>query len=122
MVNKTSTFKSLIDITPRSDKVFVKGQGSWLYDSNQHKYLDYIQGWSVNTLGHCPPSLIQVIKEQSETLLNPSPQFYNNRMIELADLIAENSVRHPSEIATPHHIVDRREASDRSLLISLPDE
>jgi len=39
-----------MDITPRPPVVFVGGQGSWLTDSEGRRYLDFIQGWAVNTL------------------------------------------------------------------------
>ena len=43
---------ALMDITARPDLVFLRGEGSWLWDDRGRRYLDFVQGWAVNTLGH----------------------------------------------------------------------
>lgn len=83
---------SLMSITNRPDLVFERGEGSWLYDHNGKAYLDFIQGWAVNTLGHCPPEIAAALAAQAGKLINPSPAFYNGPMIELASLLTANSV------------------------------
>ena len=37
------------------------GQGSWLTDSEGRRYLDFIQGWAVNCLGHCRRAITQAL-------------------------------------------------------------
>ena len=83
---------SLMSITHRPDLVFERGAGSWLYDHQGKAYLDFIQGWAVNTLGHCPPEIAAALAAQAGKLINPSPAFYNGPMIELAGLLTANSV------------------------------
>lgn len=83
---------SLMFITPRPDIVFERGEGSWLYDHAGRKYLDFIQGWAVNCLGHCPPEIAAALTAQAGKLINPSPAFYNGPMVELASLLTANSV------------------------------
>jgi acetylornithine/N-succinyldiaminopimelate aminotransferase len=83
---------SLMFITPRPEIVFERGEGSWLYDHAGRKYLDFIQGWAVNCLGHCPPEIAAALAEQAGRLINPSPAFYNGPMVELAGLLNANSV------------------------------
>lgn len=83
---------SLMSITNRPDLVFERGEGSWLYDHQGKAYLDFIQGWAVNTLGHCPPEIAAALTAQAGKLINPSPAFYNGPMIELASLLTANSV------------------------------
>ncbi|MBT4485993.1 MAG: acetylornithine transaminase [Rhodospirillaceae bacterium] len=75
---------SLMEITARPATVFVKGSGAWLYDSDGKAYLDFIQGWAVNCLGHSPDPLVAAITEQAGKLINPSPAFYNQPMLDLA--------------------------------------
>ncbi|MBP6020553.1 MAG: acetylornithine transaminase [Burkholderiaceae bacterium] len=75
---------ALMEITPRPELVFVRGQGSWLEDHTGKRYLDFIQGWAVNCLGHCPPAVVSAISTQSALLINPSPAFYNQPSLELA--------------------------------------
>ncbi len=82
---------SLMTITNRPDLVFERGEGSWLTDHQGKRYLDFIQGWAVNCLGHCPPEIAAALTAQAGKLLNPSPAFYNAPMIELAGLLTAHS-------------------------------
>ena len=83
---------ALMEITSRPDLVFVRGQGSWLEDHAGKRYLDFVQGWAVNTLGHCAPEMQKALLEQSKLLMNPSPVFYNLPSIELAERLTGASV------------------------------
>ncbi|WP_333903708.1 acetylornithine transaminase [Achromobacter insolitus] len=83
---------ALMEITSRPDLVFVRGQGSWLEDHAGKRYLDFVQGWAVNTLGHCAPEMQKALLEQSKLLMNPSPAFYNLPSIELAERLTGASV------------------------------
>jgi acetylornithine/N-succinyldiaminopimelate aminotransferase len=82
---------SLMYITNRPEIVFTHGKGSWLYDNTGKRYLDFIQGWAVNSLGHCNEGMIEAIEKQARTLINPSPAFYNAPMAQLAGLLTANS-------------------------------
>jgi acetylornithine/N-succinyldiaminopimelate aminotransferase len=83
--------QALMEITSRPDVVFVRGEGSWLEDAAGKRYLDFIQGWAVNSLGHCHPAIIEALARQSRQLINPSPAFYNQPAIELARRIVAAS-------------------------------
>ena len=89
-----NAFDAVMEITNRPPLVFVEGRGSWLRDRSGGKYLDFIQGWAVNCLGHCPDTVVNAIVAQSGRLLNCSPAFYNEPMIRLAELIARYSGLH----------------------------
>jgi len=78
-------------ITQRPDVVMVEGKGSWLTDNNGKHYLDFLQGWAVNCLGHGNPGMIEAINAQAKKLINPSPAFYNEPMIGLSNLLTQNS-------------------------------
>lgn len=82
---------SLMYITPRPEIVFTEGRGMWLTDNNGKRYLDYLQGWAVNCLGHCPAVIHEALVAQSQKLLNPSPAFYNAPMVELATMLTQQS-------------------------------
>ncbi len=82
---------SLMDITPRPDLVFVSGQGSWLTDHAGRRYLDFVQGWAVNCLGHSPRIVVDALTAQASRLISPSPAFYNQPMLELASAICRTS-------------------------------
>jgi acetylornithine/N-succinyldiaminopimelate aminotransferase len=83
--------QSLMYITDRPDIVFTQGKGSWIVDSNGKRYLDFIQGWAVNCLGHCNDGMIDALNRQARLLINPSPAFYNEPMARLANLLTANS-------------------------------
>ena len=82
---------SLMYIVTRPNIVFTKGKGSYLWDADGRKYLDFIQGWAVNSLGHSPPALVRAINRQAKALINGSPAFYNEPMIRASRLLTENS-------------------------------
>ena len=82
----------LMYVTNRPELVFTEGQGMWLTDHNGKRYLDYLQGWAVNALGHSPKCISDALVAQGNKLLNPSPAFYNAPSIELANLLTDNSV------------------------------
>jgi acetylornithine/N-succinyldiaminopimelate aminotransferase len=95
----TTNFDAVMQITKRPPIVFVAGQGSWLTDSDGRRYLDFIQGWAVNTLGHSPPAIVQALTHQAQRLLNCSPAFYNDKMVKLCDLLAQHSGLHQVYLA-----------------------
>lgn len=84
--------KALMDITARPELVFVKGEGSWLEDHAGKRYLDMIQGWAVNCLGHSPKVVLEALNKQGQLLINPSPAFYNQPSLDLANRLVNASV------------------------------
>ena len=82
---------SVMFITQRPELIMVEGNGSWLMDGNGKRYLDFLQGWAVNCLGHGNPGMISALNLQAKKLINPSPAFYNEPMIGLSNLLTKNS-------------------------------
>jgi acetylornithine/N-succinyldiaminopimelate aminotransferase len=91
MTNVPHSFDALMDITARPRTVFVRGEGSYLWDDAGNRYLDFVQGWAVNCLGHSPPALAQALAAQAKALITPSPAYYNNRSLQLAKALVEKS-------------------------------
>src|SRR5688500_10398418 len=87
----THAFDALMNITARPPKVFVRGEGSYLWDHQGKRYLDFVQGWAVNSLGHSPPALVEALSAQAGKLLTPSPAFYNEPSILLAKALTKQS-------------------------------
>jgi acetylornithine/N-succinyldiaminopimelate aminotransferase len=79
---------ALMEITARPPLVFVEGQGSWLIDSRGKRYLDFVQGWAVNALGHCPHEIGDALTTQAHRLISPSAAFFNDAAIRLAQRLA----------------------------------
>lgn len=84
--------QALMYITDRPNLMFVRGEGAWLWDQNNQPYLDFVQGWAVNALGHCPIQIVKAITQQASRLINPSPAYYNEPSARLAHRLAELSV------------------------------
>src|SRR5689334_2174363 len=91
MTQATHSFDALMDITARPQVVFVRGKGSYLWDDSGKRYLDFVQGWAVNCLGHSPDVIADALVVQSAALLTPSPAFYNAPSLELANKLVELS-------------------------------
>ncbi|MCL4801882.1 MAG: acetylornithine transaminase [Burkholderiales bacterium] len=83
--------QSLMEITGRPPLVFVAGEGSWLEDHAGRRYLDFVQGWAVNCLGHSPRVIREALAAQAARLVNCSPAYYNAPSARLAALIARAS-------------------------------
>ena len=66
---------SLVKNYNRRKISFTKGKGSFLYSTNGKKYLDFVQGIAVNSLGHANPRLVSAIKKQSKKLWHVSNAF-----------------------------------------------
>ena len=91
MTVATHPFEALMDITTRPPAVFVRGEGSFLWDETGKRYLDFVQGWAVNCLGHSPPEVAEALAAQAKLLLTPSPAFYNAPSLKLAKALVDHS-------------------------------
>jgi acetylornithine/N-succinyldiaminopimelate aminotransferase len=48
----------------------VRGEGSYVWDAEGNRYLDFFPGWGCNLLGHCPPSVVEAVQDQVATLIH----------------------------------------------------
>ncbi|MHC8388839.1 aspartate aminotransferase family protein [Pseudomonas sp. MDT2-39-1] len=74
----------LMPSVERPKQIFVRGQGSWLWDSDDRAYLDFSQGGGANSLGHSPSVLVNAISEQAQSVINPGFGLHNRGMLNLA--------------------------------------
>ncbi len=70
---------------------FVRGKGSYLYTANGTKYLDFVQGIAVNSLGHAHPELVKTINKQSKKLWHVSNAFLIPEGEKLAKKLAKKT-------------------------------
>jgi acetylornithine/succinyldiaminopimelate/putrescine aminotransferase len=63
------------------------GRGSWLFDDEGNRYLDFIAGIATNSLGHGHPALVQAIQEQAEKLIHCSNLYEIPIQTEVAGLL-----------------------------------
>jgi acetylornithine/N-succinyldiaminopimelate aminotransferase len=71
---------------------FVRGEGVHLYDADGKRYLDFLAGISVCSLGHCHPAVVGAVTEQAERLMHVSNLFYTEPMARLAERLSESSL------------------------------
>ena len=88
---KDFPLNALMEITSRPPLVFVRGEGSWIWDHNGRRYLDFVQGWAVNALGHSPRAIVDALAKQAATLINPSPAFWNAPSARLGKQLVDHS-------------------------------
>ena len=87
----SASLDHVMRITEWPSPVMVKGAGSWLWDRDGKRYLDFVQGWAVNALGHSPRVVLDALSAQGERLISCSPAYYNEPMARLAALLAQAS-------------------------------
>jgi predicted acetylornithine/succinylornithine family transaminase len=64
--------------------VFTKGKGSFLWDAQGKKYLDFFPGWGVGNLGHCHPKVMQAVRDQISKLIFIPNNYYHLPQAKLA--------------------------------------
>lgn len=69
----------------------IKGEGAWVWDADGNKYLDFVAGLAVNSLGHCHPEVVAAIREQAGKLMHVSNLYWIEPQVRLAKLLVENS-------------------------------
>jgi len=82
---------ALLNNYSRKKVSFVKGKGCYLYSTNGKKYLDFVQGIAVNSLGHCNDHLVKTINKQSKKLWNVSNAFIIPEQERLAKRLTQNT-------------------------------
>lgn len=75
----------------RQPVVLVRGEGCFAYDIDGKEYIDLVAGIAVNGLGHCPPKVVEAIREQAGILIHTSNLYYVPGQAQLAKLLCEIS-------------------------------
>jgi acetylornithine/N-succinyldiaminopimelate aminotransferase len=65
----------LLNVYNRAAPIFVRGEGSWLYDAADNAWLDCVAGIATDALGHCNPILVAALKDQADKLWHISNMF-----------------------------------------------
>ena len=71
---------------------FVRGEGALLWDADGKRYLDFLTGISVCSVGHCHPDVVRAVQEQTERLMHVSNLFYTEPMARLAERLSGSSL------------------------------
>ena len=81
---KTLTHSQVLPVYARQDLTFVRGEGTTLYDTDGHAYLDFLAGIAVVGLGHCHPAPLAAAQAQLDRLWHVSNLYWTEPMVELA--------------------------------------
>ena len=69
-----------------------RGEGVYLYDENEKKYLDMYAGIAVNALGYNHPRLTEALTKQVQEIMHVSNYYYTKQQVGAAKLLVENSI------------------------------
>src|SRR5580704_12258241 len=69
----------------------VRGEGSYVWDAEGNRYLDFFPGWGCNLIGHCPPRVVEAVRDQVGRLIHVPNTWYMEPQGELAQALAERS-------------------------------
>ncbi|EML0363249.1 MULTISPECIES: aspartate aminotransferase family protein [Providencia] len=84
IVNRQTFDQVMLPIFSPAEFIPVKGEGSRVWDQQGKEYIDFAGGIAVLALGHCHPSLVAAVREQSEKLWHVSNIFTNEQALKLA--------------------------------------
>ena len=69
----------------------VRGEGSHVWDADGKRYLDFFPGWGCNLIGHCPPRVVEAVREQVGKLIHVPNTWYMEPQGLLAKALVERS-------------------------------
>ena len=66
----------------------VRGEGSQVWDAEGRRYLDFFPGWGCNILGHCPPKVVEAVREQVGNLIHVPNTWYTEPQARLGEALS----------------------------------
>jgi len=81
----------VLETTLRPPCVMTRGAGDLLFDEDGKRYLDFVQGWAVNALGHAPPEVAKALTQQAGQLVHGSAGFFNSTQVRLSTTLVQES-------------------------------
>lgn len=103
-------------LTQSTDVVAASGRGSFLFDTDGRRYIDWVQGIAVNALGHCHPAVVEAVTEQVSRIMTASFNLVGYEQTgELARRIAQVA---PGELGCTFFTNGGAEATDSALKLA----
>ena len=69
----------------------VRGEGSYVWDAEDNRYLDFFPGWGCDLLGHCPPRVVDAVRDQVGKLIHVPNTWYTEAQGLLAQALSERT-------------------------------
>ena len=89
-INLANTY--ILNTYKRIPVVFTKGKGTYIWDSDGKKYLDFFPGWAVSGLGHCHKRIVKAVSRQLKEIIHVSNNYYSYPQALLAQRLSSNSI------------------------------
>jgi acetylornithine/N-succinyldiaminopimelate aminotransferase len=83
--------KYVIGNYTRYPVALVRGEGSLVWDAEGNRYLDFFPGWGCGILGHCPPRVVEAVREQAGQLIHVPNTWYTEPQAVLAKMLGERT-------------------------------
>lgn len=88
---QTKANKYIFNTYNRYPITLIRGQGAYVWDSNNKKYLDFLTGIACTPLGHAHPAILNAITEQAQKIAHTSNLYYSPPSIDLAEFLVNHS-------------------------------
>ena len=85
------SISSILPVYARADLTLDHGEGAYVYTKDGEKYLDFLSGIAVNSLGHCHPHLVKALQAQAAKLWHVSNVFYSEPLKKLSDRLVDTT-------------------------------
>jgi predicted acetylornithine/succinylornithine family transaminase len=69
----------------------VRGEGSYIWDAEGNRYLDFFPGWGCDLIGHCPPRVVAAVREQVARLIHVPNTWYIEEQGKLGEALSKRS-------------------------------
>ncbi|MGE3818606.1 MAG: aspartate aminotransferase family protein [Isosphaeraceae bacterium] len=83
--------RSVIPNYRRYPVCLVRGENSWIWDAEGNRYLDFFPGWGCNLVGHCPPRVVEAVREQVGLLIHVPNTWYVEAQGAFAEALSKRS-------------------------------
>lgn len=90
--------KHVLPTYGRAPIAVAKGEGSYLFDTEGRRYVDFCAGIATCSLGHCHPAVVEAVSQQAATLMHCSNLYNIPQQEELAELIVEKAIGIPGRV------------------------
>jgi acetylornithine/N-succinyldiaminopimelate aminotransferase len=69
----------------------VRGEGSYVWDAEGNRYIDFFPGWGCNLIGHCPPRVVEAVREQVGKLIHVPNTWHMEAQGQLAEALSKRT-------------------------------
>jgi predicted acetylornithine/succinylornithine family transaminase len=96
----------------------VRGEGSRIWDAEGNRYLDFFPGWGCNLFGHCPPRIVEAVRDQVGELIHVPNSWYMEPQGAFAQALAERSFNTSDEPAQCFFCNSGAEANEAAIKLA----